>query len=293
MTGSTVDGVALDHIAHAVPRWQDAWHRYAVDLGAVWSSGGPGVGFAPGQVQFANGGRIEMLMPYDIETNDFLARFLTRHGPGPHHLTFKVPDLDAALEALVDGGYEPIGIDRSDPQWMEAFVHPNQATGVVVQVAQAGSSWTSPPPDDFPKERRLRKDGSGPVPPASLTWVAHVVEDLGVGSALFVGVLGGQVVDEGIHTDHRWMEVTWGGPIGLRLLSPIGTTSGSPLRAWLGTRRGRIHHLEFTVEEPDTLPGARVSGAFGDFASSRARRDTSLEIPPEENAGLRLIVSHS
>jgi methylmalonyl-CoA/ethylmalonyl-CoA epimerase len=250
------------------------------------------VGFAPGQVEFANGGRIEMLMPYEIDTNDFLARFLTRHGPGPHHLTFKVPDLDAALEALVGGGYEPIGIDRSDPQWMEAFVHPNQATGVVVQVAQAGSPWTSPPPDDYPTERRPRNDGSGPVPPASLTWVAHVVDDLRVGSALFVDVLGGHVVDEGIHSDHRWMEVTWGGPMGLRLLSPVGTTSGSPLRTWLGTRRGRIHHLEFTVEEPDTLPGSRMTGIVAGYASSGARHGRAFEIPPEENAGLRLIVHH-
>ena len=286
MIGPTIEGVALDHVAHAVPRWQDAWHRYAVDLGAAWSSGGPGVGFAPGQIQFANGARIEMLMPYDVEANDFLRRFLTRHGPGPHHLTFKVPDLDAALESLVRRGYEPIGIDRSDPQWMEAFVHPNQATGVVVQ---AGSPWSSPPPDDYPRERRQRRDGSGPVPPASLTWVTHVVEDLGVGSALFVGVLGGQVVDEGSHTDYRWVELTWGGPIGLRLLSPIDATSGSPLRTWLGDRRGRIHHLELSVAEPDTLPGARESGMLP-ASASEAGRGSTFEIPPEENAGLRLIV---
>jgi hypothetical protein len=289
MIGPTIEGAALDHVAHAVPRWQDAWHRYAVDLGAAWSSGGPGVGFAPGQVQFANGARIEMLMPFDVETNDFLSRFLTRHGPGPHHLTFKVPDLDAALESLVHGGYQPIGIERSDPQWMEAFVHPNQATGVVVQVAQAGSPWASPPPDDYPRERRQRRDGSGPVPPASLTWVAHVVEDLGVGSALFVGVLGGQVIDEGSHTDHRWVDLTWGGPIGLRLLSPIDTTSGSPLRAWLGDRPGRIHHLELSVAEPDTLPGARESGMFPGSASTEVGGGSTFEIPPEENAGLRLI----
>ncbi len=290
MTGPTIEGAALDHVAHAVPRWQDAWHRYAVDLGAAWSSGGPGVGFAPGQVQFANGARIEMLMPYAVETNDFLSRFLTRHGPGPHHLTFKVPDLDAALESLVHGGYQPIGIDRSDPQWMEAFVHPNQATGVVVQVAQAGSAWKSPPPDDYPRERRQRRDDSGPVPPASLTWVAHVVAELGVGSALFVDVLGGRITDEGSDTDYRWVDLRWGGPLGLRLLSPIDATSGSPLRTWLGDRPGRIHHLELSVAEPDTLPGARDLGILPGSSSGEAGRGSTFEIPPEENAGMRLIV---
>ena len=56
-------GAVLDHVAHAVHRWQDVWHRYATDLGAVWSSGGPATGFAPASCEFANGARVEVLMP--------------------------------------------------------------------------------------------------------------------------------------------------------------------------------------------------------------------------------------
>ena len=41
-------------------------------------------------------------------------------------------------------GFSPIGIDFSDPEWMEAFIHPKQATGVVVQLAEAPGGWTSP-----------------------------------------------------------------------------------------------------------------------------------------------------
>ena len=66
----------LDHVAHAVPRWQDVWDRYAIELGAEWNSGGPGPGFAPGQLRFGNGARIEILMPHDPHVNDFLQRFL-------------------------------------------------------------------------------------------------------------------------------------------------------------------------------------------------------------------------
>src|SRR5665213_2365264 len=51
--GTGIEGTVLDHIAHAVPRWQDVWGRYATDLGASWSSGGPGPGFAPAQLRFA------------------------------------------------------------------------------------------------------------------------------------------------------------------------------------------------------------------------------------------------
>ena len=134
---------------------------------------GPGAGFAPGQVQFANGGRIEMLMPNAIETNDFLSRFLTRHGPGPHHLTFKVPDLDTALDAgPARRGIEPIGIDLSDPR-VDGGVHPPPPGHRRRRAAGPGpdSPWAGPPPDDYPTERRLRKDGSGPCHrPRSTGW---------------------------------------------------------------------------------------------------------------------------
>ncbi|HEY4946504.1 MAG TPA: VOC family protein, partial [Acidimicrobiales bacterium] len=164
-SGVTIAGTVLDHVAHAVPRWQDVWTRYAVDLGAEWNSGGPGPGFAPAQLRFGNGARVEVLMPHRVEVNDFLDRFITNNGPGPHHLTFKVPDLQAALERVVEAGFEPIGVDVSDPEWKEAFIHPKRATGVVVQLAEQRIPWVSPPPDDYPTERRRRPDGSGPAPP--------------------------------------------------------------------------------------------------------------------------------
>jgi hypothetical protein len=113
--GPRIEGTVLDHVAHAVHRWQDVWLRYATDLGSVWASGGPGPGFAPGQLRFANGARVEVLMPWDVEVNDFLSRFLARNGPGPHHLTFKVPNLKQALEQVRSTGVEPIGVNLSDP----------------------------------------------------------------------------------------------------------------------------------------------------------------------------------
>src|SRR5664280_1958007 len=223
-SGVTIAGTVLDHVAHAVPRWQDVWTRYAVDLGAEWNSGGPGPGFAPAQLRFGNVARVVVLMPHRVEVNDFLDRFVTRHGPGAHHLTFKVPDLEAALERVVQAGIEPIGVDVSDPEWMEAFVHPKRATGVVIQLAEQQVPWVSPPPEDSPTERRQRPDGSGPVPPASLRWVAHVVADLEAAAALFVGLLGGAVVDEEVLPDQRWVDVQWGGPLGPRLGARAGVT---------------------------------------------------------------------
>jgi hypothetical protein len=286
MSGVTIEGTVLDHVAHAVHRWQDVWGRYATDLGAEWSSGGPGPGFAPSQLRLANGALVEVLMPNDVHLNDFLHRFLNASGPGPHHLTFKVPDLTAAIEQARRVGLEPIGIDRSDPEWMEAFIHPKQATGVVVQIAEATTAWSSPPPDDFPTGRRQRRDGTGPVAAASLLRVTHAVTDFDAASAVFVDLLGGTVVDVGARGDEQWVDLTWDGPLGLRLVSPIGP---GPLARWIGGRAGRIHHLQLTADEPAGLPGAELAAEA--VPGSRLEAGEQWVIEPQANQGLRLVVS--
>ncbi|MGO8872258.1 MAG: VOC family protein [Acidimicrobiales bacterium] len=289
MAAHTIDGAVLDHVAHAVPRWQDVWTRYAVDLGAEWSSGGPGPGFAPGQLRFANGARVEILMPYDTVVNDFLVRFLAANGAGPHHLTFKVPDLSSALDTARDAGWEPIGIDVSDPEWLEAFLHPKQATGVVVQLAQQRVAWASPPPDDYPKDRRQRQDGTGPVPPASLLRVNHVVDNLEAATRLFGGLLGGQVVDRGASPGLHWVELAWAGPLGLRLVAP-GAEDSDVLRGWIGGRSGRIHHLELAVEEPDALNDARPALSTLAVPTAPVGGPDRWEIAPGANSGLGLVL---
>jgi hypothetical protein len=161
---------------------------------------------------------------------------------------------------------------------MEGFIHPKQATGVVVQMAQAGTPWFSPPPDDFPSARRGRHDGSGPVDPAVLTRVVHAVSDLSPSSparSIFIDLLGGSIVDEGSSTGSEWIDLEWDGPLGLRLVAPAGDPGGSPLARWMAGRPGRIHHLELAVAEPSGIEGTtEVDGAW--------------EIAPEDNAGLRL-----
>jgi methylmalonyl-CoA/ethylmalonyl-CoA epimerase len=287
MAAHTIHGADLDHVAHAVTRWQDVWTRYAVDLGAEWNSGGPGPGFAPGQLCFANDARVEVLMPYDVEVNDFLVRFLTTNGPGPHHLTFKVPDLAHALDTVRAAGWEPIGVDLSHPEWMEAFLHPKRATGIVVQLAEAPAAWVSPPPDDYPTERRQRPYGAGPFPPASLLRVHHVVADLDLALRLFGDLLGGEVADEGTGPALRWVELGWGGPLGLRLVAPEPGGSG-PLAEWIAGRPGRVHHLELSVEDPGHLVGARP--AMAPLAVSGHRdAEQPWEIAPEDNCGLGLV----
>jgi len=291
---SPVAGASLDHVAVAVEQWSDAWPRYAVELGGTWSSGGLNVGFGPAQLRYANGGRVEILQPFRPQDNPFLHRFLDRHGPGPHHLTFKVPDLAAALDVAGDAGFTPVGVDLSSPDWMEAFLHPRQATGIVVQLAQAAYAWESPPPEGFPAARR--------EPAASLLRVTHAVADLSAGLALFEGLLGGRRVALGEGPDRTWVfaDLEWQGPPALRLVAPqpgadTGSGTESPLATWLGARPGRLHHLTFALPSfehtsvrsgslgGEARPGHDVPGVLG-------ADGPVLVAEPQDNLGTRLVL---
>jgi hypothetical protein len=285
---STISGVALDHVAVAVERWSDAWPRYASDLGGRWASGGTNVGFAPAQLGFSNGGRIEILQPWETDANPFLRRFLDRRGPGPHHLTFKVPDLVEALETVRARGLSPVGVELSDPMWKEAFIHPRQATGIVVQLAQSLSEWQSPPPEGFPSD--------GLRPPAAFVRTTHVVAELDVGLALFEELLGGHIGQRGQDAEGAWeyADLTWTAPPTLRLVAPLAGETATPastdLRGWLGELPGRLHHLVFAQpatsvlgREPTAPPALLVPGVLPE--------DGLLEvIEPHANLGTRVVI---
>jgi hypothetical protein len=300
MPAPSIDGVDLDHVAHAVHHWQDIWPRYMGELGAAWVSGGLSVGFAPAQIRFANDAKLEMLMPNDTADNDFLERFIVRSGPGPHHLTFKVPDLRMALEQVDRAGYHPVGINLTDPDWKEAFIHPKEATGIVVQIAQPVNEWFAPPPTESPAPTRLLEDGR-PAPAASLSRIVHAVHDLGDASRLFVDLLGGRVTGEQRDADGRpCLDLAWTGPSAIRLVAPIedefgdGTSpDGHPnLGDWLEGRGGRLHHLELEAEEPNGLSGSYPLSALPAGVVPRAGSgdEEFWEIPANANSGLRLVI---
>ena len=95
------------------------------------------------QWRFPGGGRLELLEPAGAD--GFLHRFLARQGPGVHHVTFRVSSLAEACRRAAGHGYEIVGYDDSDPRWKEAFLHPKQALGIVVQFAETPGDEPQPP----------------------------------------------------------------------------------------------------------------------------------------------------
>lgn len=138
----------LDHIAVALPSIRQAPDIVAGLLGGIPDKTRPSGVFRWATWLFDGGGCLEVLEP--AGRDGFLHRFLTGHGPGVHHVTFKVPDLDKACHFAREAGHQVVGRDDSDPSWKEAFLHPRRAQGIVVQMVEAAPPPPSQPPAEVP-----------------------------------------------------------------------------------------------------------------------------------------------
>jgi catechol 2,3-dioxygenase-like lactoylglutathione lyase family enzyme len=210
----------LDHTSFAV-RDAAAWAgRLRRELGAVPIAGEtlPEFRYLLLYVGTAEcGARIELLEP---RGDGFLSRFLARRGEGPHHLTFTVPDLRAAVAQVRDLGGTVTGEDYAHPSWQEAFVMPDSTHGVLIQLATSDRAY--PPPTELLASRRRDLDSypssRGATDRSWWTALWDVAEgdravlgathlgstDLGRSRRLFRDVLGGEATEVGGELELRW-----------------------------------------------------------------------------------------
>ncbi|MFB4270698.1 VOC family protein [Nonomuraea sp. GTA35] len=133
--------VHFDHTAVAAPRIRDLLPIYRDLLGGRHLGGGGDnriAGYRTLQLTYGNGNKVELMEP--LAGSTFFDSFfeLTRGRGGVHHLNFHVDDLDAAVARLTGRGYRLHGLNRSDARWQEVFLHPKEAHGVLIQLAQPG-----------------------------------------------------------------------------------------------------------------------------------------------------------
>jgi methylmalonyl-CoA/ethylmalonyl-CoA epimerase len=120
-------GVAVHDLAGAVAFYRDV------------------LGVAPGAPQASDGATIvclevggvsvELLTSADPASP--IGRYLARHGPGIHHLCFRVPDLDTALARCRAAGYRLID-DVPRPgagAHRVAFLHPKATGGILLELS--------------------------------------------------------------------------------------------------------------------------------------------------------------
>jgi hypothetical protein len=239
--------VYFDHLAVGVRSWPDGFRRFAAELGGQWSHGGDAGEFAPCQLMFRPGINVELIAPGSVG-DGFMHRFIDRSGPGPHHITFKVSSLEAALEEISALGIGVLDGHNRHPYWQEAFLHPKQCgIGTLLQLVQSDDAQVlglarTPPPDTFPVE-----PGPAGKPARSVAWVGLTVESVGRARELFTRALHGAVAEDG----PGWLRITWGPGRDLLVRSGDAAPGGASL--WTGRDPGVAHVVfgdgELTVRQ--------------------------------------------
>jgi methylmalonyl-CoA/ethylmalonyl-CoA epimerase len=139
--GDTIE--RFDHVSIAVRDIRSAAPLATLMGGTFFDGGLNHVGDFRWVQWVLPGGKLEMIEPVDPgDAHNFLVRFLEERGEGVHHVTFKVTDIEKAVDRARVLGFDVIGLDLSYEFWKEAFVHPKGAHGVLVQLAE----WTDEPP---------------------------------------------------------------------------------------------------------------------------------------------------
>ena len=86
---------------------------------------------------------IELLEP--INPDGFLAKYLDRRGEGIHHLTLQTPDLEEKVVRLEEQGVRVVDKHLSDPGFLDAFISPKSAHGILFQLGQTPGPLNNTP----------------------------------------------------------------------------------------------------------------------------------------------------
>ena len=131
-----VQGARLDHVAVAVRDLAGAAELFRDVLGAEFLFGSeiPDQAFRFATYRWPGGGKVELVTPTG---EGFVARFLERRGEGMHHLTLRVERIEEQIERLEAAAVPITLVSLTDPYWKEAFIHPANAHGVLVQLAES------------------------------------------------------------------------------------------------------------------------------------------------------------
>jgi methylmalonyl-CoA/ethylmalonyl-CoA epimerase len=127
----------VDHIGFAVRDIETAIELYSTAFGVrEWER----IEMADRHMRVAVTRIGETLLEFIAPTSDeaAFAKFLTDHGPGTHHIAYRVDDIHAAIEAVRAQGLKLIdqtprpGIHNT----LIAFIHPKSTQGVLVELVQ-------------------------------------------------------------------------------------------------------------------------------------------------------------
>ncbi len=145
----------IDHIAIAARDHEGALRFFRDVLGAL-----PGDHFEVPSKKFiwqslvlGDLTRLELVSP--AGEGGLLEGFLSKREGGFHHITLQTPDLDAMIRRLEAHGIPYFGRhEYPNGTWKEVFIHPRDAFGVLIQIAEFSPGDWMIPEAQMPEGRR-------------------------------------------------------------------------------------------------------------------------------------------
>ena len=129
------DRPRIAHVGIAVPNLEAALAFYREVLGLDPHPPESVDGATIASLPFGDS-QVELLEP--LHPDSPIGKFLGRRGPGIHHICYRVPNLDAALDACRAAGYRLVDdVPRVGAGGHRvAFVHPKATEGILIELTE-------------------------------------------------------------------------------------------------------------------------------------------------------------
>ncbi|MEE9436063.1 MAG: VOC family protein [Candidatus Adiutricales bacterium] len=153
----------IDHVSLAVKDFEKAKNFFMEILGAIPCTNAEDDNLRYYWEMFSVGDLSRMELIKATGEGSFLDNFLESRTNGAHHITVETPDLNQFRKNLEEKGVPYFGYRKASDNWKELFIHPRDAFGILIQVAEMNSDdWLSDAVK-FPPDQRweIEKTGDG------------------------------------------------------------------------------------------------------------------------------------
>ena len=127
----------IDHVSLAVNDFEKAEKFFETIFGVVSGAAEEDRNMKYFWNIFSIGDLSRMELMRATEPGSFLDNFLaSRKDGGVHHITLETPDIRSAKAHLEKHNIPYFGYSDQNEKWKEMFIHPKDAFGVLIQIAQ-------------------------------------------------------------------------------------------------------------------------------------------------------------
>jgi methylmalonyl-CoA/ethylmalonyl-CoA epimerase len=130
-------GFEIDHIGVAVENLEKGFELYKsmgwkeFDVEVV-----PSEKVKVGFIKFENNVSVELLEP--TTPDSVIAKFLTKRGPGIHHICYRVKEIEKVMEKLKTEGVRLLDEKprKGAHNCKVCFIHPSSCSGVLIELSE-------------------------------------------------------------------------------------------------------------------------------------------------------------